>query len=306
MNKHNKITRTEIQRAYSFMEEGKHQAGMQAFALARTLVVELADPERLSEVLANDERTHVTEREYYRELILDQANPAENPSILILSDSLGLPSRKAEPNKGVEMMYPWLLSKGAGKYRVNAMCQRYMTSRTALNLIKAQPGLAKTDRAILHFGINDRAIRMFMADERLALSLLPDDLSKLFIEFVRKYRRPILKHLPWRQYVEQKEFRQNVEEIIILLRSAGVKRIVISTILFTLPGMWAGNPANSENLTRHNLELIQAAAKSDARLFDFDRLIWAAGIDSHVTTDGIHLTAAGHRLFANQVPLMFR
>jgi lysophospholipase L1-like esterase len=70
--------------------------------------------------------------------------------------------------------------------------------------------------------------------------------------------------------------------------------------------MWAGNPSNSENLTRHNLELMQAADKDDARLFDIDRLIWAAGTDTHVTSDGIHLTAKGHRLFANQVPLMFR
>lgn len=286
---------------------GRADAGAaQAFALARELVVSLADPAALDRHVANHDAPLVREREQYRTLIAQQRSGER--TLLILGDSLGLPrpDDKQGAAAGAERTYPMLFLELLPGHTVDSYCQRYWSTDDIVALLAADREVGAHADVVVHIGLNDCANRMFLERERLALDLVDADVKERIVGFAQKHRRLILAHLPSRHYVDIDRFRANLDTICATLRGRGARRVLLTTVVLPPVRFWPATPGVQANFALYNLTMMQAAQRNGAVLFDLDRLVWAHQHEDVLLADGMHLSHAGHRLFADQASALIR
>ncbi len=289
--------RDEIARAHELATAGNHASAVQSFALARAMVVDLADAKAVKKTVAADFAGFAREREMYRVMLA--ARESAGDPVLIFSDSLALPRtpEKVGPHQGCEQTYPWLLGDALGNRPVISMCQRFFTTDDIAALLVADPTLGAGADVVIHVGLNDCSNRMFLAVERLAMTLLPGDVRTSIVGFAQKYRRRIINMLPSRHYVPPDAFRANLDHILLLLRARKARKVVLATIILPPAKFWAGTPGINANFAGYNMQIMQAVVRHSALLLDIDRHVWQDLPAGPLLEDGMHLSADGHRLF---------
>lgn len=291
---------TQIDEAWSLAERGVADAAALAFAQARAMVVSLADPTDRNRVLAGTLSALVRERESNRERIARWR--ADGRRLLIFADSLALPRPDDRGGEhGAERTYPMLLLDLLPNHSVDSYCQRYFTTREVLDLLHGDPKLGVEADVLLHVGLNDCANRMFLEPERLSLELLPPETKERILRFSQKYRALILTNLPGHHYVAPDQFAANVHTILELLAQRRARRVVVATIILPAIQFWTKTPGIQRNFGHYNQMLMDATARHDATLFDVDRHVWARQHEGMLLPDGMHLTLAGHLMFAGEV-----
>jgi lysophospholipase L1-like esterase len=290
--------REEIARAHDFATAGSHASAVQSFALARAMVVDLADAKAVKKTVAADFGGFARERELFRTILA--AREAAGDPVVIFSDSLALPRSpdKVGATQGCDQTYPWLLSDALGHRPIISMSQRFFTTDDIVLLLAADPTLGTGADVVIHVGLNDCSNRMFLAVERLAMNLLPDDVRASIVGFAQKYRRRIINLLPSRHYVPIDRFRANLDHIIMTLRARQARRIVLTTIILPPVRFWPGTPGMTGNFAAYNLQIMEAVARHGALLLDIDRHVWQDLAAGPLQDDGMHLSALGHGLFA--------
>lgn len=296
---------TILDQAEAMMAKGWKHAGVQLFAAARELLVEMPGDEVINKIVARNEQTLVREREHHRKALAKREKSGR--PVLIMADSLALPRpvpAGSDPLK--EKVYPVLLAETMPKHPVISICQRYFTTDHVRRELEANPSLGQEADVILHVGLNDCAFRMFRESERLALDLLPQSLSERLVDFTRCNRRAILTILPSHHYVTLEQFSSNLDAILLMLRQRKARKIVMATMILSPLRTWADSPGVNLNFARYNVALMEAALRYGARVLDFDRHIWLSHHLNVQLDDGIHLTSEGHRLFARETLQLLR
>jgi len=285
-----------IDAAIASAEAGSLDIAVKQFSLARTQALHLADPEELAKKIASDHAAYVRERNQFRALF--PAKPAGTRNVLIMSDSLGLP--RPDDIEGEAQTYTNLINERYPDLNVTSLCQRFATTQNVRDELTADPDLGRDSHFVLHVGLNDCANRMFLENERIALSFLKPMTRDKLIDFTRKYRRDIIQRLPPHHYVNPTEFRQNLDAIIDLLRARNADKIVLTTIILPPAKSWPGTPGINRNFAAYNLEILNAVHDRDALLLDLDRHVWQAQKQGVLDPDGMHLADKGHQLFCNK------
>ena len=292
-----------IGRAHRLAERGLLDAAVWEFAAAREMTLSIDDGVASATRVNARERRARKEREKYRALIASQRQSADQ--ITVFGDSLGLPRSDATDGalEGADGTYPFMLLHHRPQSSIDSVCQRYFTTRHVLDMLLEEPELCAGADVIMHVGLNDAALRMFLEPERLALDDLPDDVKGEIVDFAQKYRRTILRILPHRHYVPPAEFERNVNTILELLRRRA-RKVVVATIVLPPIRLWPGTPGIQANRARYNLVLMDAAHRHGATLFDFDRFVWANEHRGALLGDGMHLSTLGHEIFAEQAAVL--
>ena len=291
-----------IDAAYASVEAGAIEIGLQQFVLARTQALHLADPVALAQKLASDTAAYVRHRDVFRAAF--PPKPDATRKVLIMADSLGLP-RPDEPDR-IDATYTGHIDARYPDLSVTSMCQRFATTQTVLETLRADPALGQDSDFVLHVGLNDCANRMFLEDERIALSFLSKTTRDKMIEFTRKYRREIILRLPPHHYVPPVAFRQNLISIVELLKTRNVGKVILTTIILPPAKSWPGTPGMSRNFAAYNLEIMDAVHHYDACLLDMDRHVWQAQNRGVLLPDGMHLADGGHQLFCDKADPFLR
>lgn len=291
----------EIARAVTWVAEGRIDLAVNAFAQARAMALALAEPAALRAVIARDTAAFSRERDALRIRLQSRAAAgAGGDGLVILADSLALARPGATAGATPETRtYPWLLANGASARNVTALCQRFFTTDHVRDALLAEPGLGAGADVFIHVGLNDCANRMFLEDERQALSLLAEPVRAAIVGFAQRHRRDILRHLPPRHYVGIDRFRANLDRIADLLAGRGARRVVLCTIILPPAKFWPATPGINANFATYNLAIMTAVQRHGLRLLDLDRLIWAALPEAPLIEDGMHLSDLGHRICAD-------
>lgn len=295
-----------MDRAEALVAEGNLRPALLAFAFARSLVVELPGAGVIGQIAARNERVYQAERERHRQAIAGRRHTGAG--LVIFADSLGLPRPVPRDTAPLEdRVYPELIADTVEDRAVTSICQRFFTTDHVCRELDADPALAANGAdVIIHLGLNDCANRMFLENERLALDLLPEDLSKRIVGFAQRHRRAILADLPPRHYVMPEMFTANLDTILTRLKQRGARKVILATIILPPARNWAGTPGLHLNFGDYNQRIMQAAARHGAVLFDFDRLVWQAQHQDALLADGMHLASEGHRIFAREALALLR
>jgi len=235
-----KMLQAEITRAHEFAQAGQMGLAVKFFDVAREMAHVFADPAALGQVISKEKSGLSNERQRYREINFEHGAGEGRVPLLLLGDSLGLPRSEQISGKyrGAETTYGWMLGYQAHPFHPTAVCQRYFTTDDAVRVLTEDPTLAQTKHAVIHLGLNDCANRRFLEHERLALSLLNDDLRQQIVGFAQTYQKTILKRLPERHYVCLDRFRSNLDLICALLRKGGAEKIILTTVILPPSKFW--------------------------------------------------------------------
>ena len=290
----------QIELAFELATSGAPAAAAGAFFVARELTVSRSEPGVLQRKITNHATPLARERETYRAMIAARGSGSRD--LVILADSLGLPrpDAKSGPTAGADATYPMMLADRLPDHGVQSHCQRYFTTQSVLDLLRDDPALGAGSDVVIHVGLNDCATRMFLESQRLALDLLSDGIKERIVLFAQRYRRLILAHLPPLHYVDPSAFRANLDAILRLLADRDARRVLLATIILPPERFWAGTPGVNRNFASYNLDIMAAAESAGAVIFDLDRMVWARQGAGVLLDDGMHLSPAGHELFAEQ------
>ncbi|MCK0122130.1 SGNH/GDSL hydrolase family protein [Loktanella sp. F6476L] len=294
------VVRATIETAFESAQAHEPQIAVQQFALARTQVLSLVDADKLDAAISREHATYARERTMYQNFYPPKAGSSRH--VLIMGDSLGLPrpnDNKGE-KKGAERTYTGLIYEKYSDRSVTSMCQRFFTTTEVRSLLFENADLGRDSDFLLHVGLNDCANRMFLENERIALSFLDPDTRNRLIEFSRKYRRDIIMRLPPHHYVPPTRFRDNLSAIVSMLRTRNARRIILATIILPPAKSWPGTPSMNRNFAAYNLDIMNTVYDHEIDLLDFDRHIWQAQNRQVLLPDGMHLSDAGHQLFTDK------
>ncbi len=288
-----------MDRAEALALAGRPRPAVQAFALARSLTVDLPGPQVIAAIVARNEQAYRAERERHRAAIA--ARRPEGRGLVIFADSLGLPRPVPRGGQPLEdRVYPELVADARPGRAVTSICQRFFTTDHLRRELEEDATLAAGADVIRHIGLNDCANRMFLENERLALDLLPEELSARIVTFSSRHRRAILNDLPARHYVAPEMFSANLDAALALLARRKAGRVVLATIILPPVRSWPGTPFINMNFAGYNLRIMAAARQHGALLLDFDRHVWQAQHGGALLDDGMHLASEGHRIFARE------
>ncbi|MBU2868072.1 SGNH/GDSL hydrolase family protein [Pacificibacter marinus] len=297
------MLQVEITRAHEFAQAGQMGLAVKSFDIAREMAHVFADPAALEQVISKEKSGLSNERQRYRAINFEHGAGEGRVPLLLLGDSLGLPRSEQISGKyrGAETTYGWMLGYQAHPFQPTAVCQRYFTTDDAVRVLTEEPALAQTKHAVIHLGLNDCANRMFLEHERLALSLLKDDLRQKIVGFAQTHRQAILRELPGRHYVSADRFRSNLDLICMLLRMGGTDKIILTTVILPPSKFWHATPGVNANFASYNMEVMSAVQRNDATLLDLDRLVTEQGALKMLVDDRMHLSVDGHTLFTREV-----
>lgn len=293
----------QIDNANRFAAQGQLAIACNHFSSARTMVVELADPQELRRIISGHNTSLQNESKKYRELLLDQKAPS-GETLFIFSDSLALPrpENKSGPLLGSEATYGYKVAKGGSGRTVHQYAQRYWTTDDLVETVYELEHLPDTFDCVIHLGLNDCAKRMFTEPQRIGLQLYRDETRDKLVEFAQKHRKAILKHLPANQYVSLPNFRNNLSFATALLRRRGARRILLATTIIPPTRFWPATPGIAENFSSYNLEIMRLASEElGVTVIDLDRLMWESSHLDVLEPDGMHLSERGHEIFATQI-----
>lgn len=287
---------TEIDTAFSHAEAGAIDVAVHQFAFARTKALHYADPVGLANKIAEENAAYARERERHRASFAPK--PKATRKVLIMADSLGLPRPDGEA--APVRTYSSLIYDRYPELDVDSFCQRFFTTQNVRAALDEDPDLGRASDFVLHVGLNDCANRMFLENERIALSFLSPDTRNKLIAFTRKYRRDIILRLTPHHYVTPTQFRENLAAIVDVLRARNAGRIVLTSIILPPSKSWPGTPGINRNFANYNLEIMNTVHNKDAFLMDMDRHVWRAQNRGVLVSDGMHLSEAGHQLFCDK------
>lgn len=236
-------------------------------------------------------------------------NANATAAITIFSDSLGLPSTedKTKTDAAFDKTYAYALTNLAlpdgRKANVRPWCRRYGTIETVHQLLASDPkalGDCRDAHVLVHVGLNETAVRIFLEDQRLALALLDDALSARVVEFARIYRSEIIR-ADWNHtYVPPERHRALLAKTAALIRAAGPASISFATIIVPPMPFWARTPAISWIYGRYNAAIMACAVAEGCSIFEIDRIMWSHGLSRNLRKDGMHLAMPGIELFAQK------
>lgn len=296
----------EIDAAYAFIKTAQPRLAVLAFAKARQMVHDLCDHRALENSIQKERKAYESERNVYTDLLRKRC--LSGRPVTIFADSLGLPrpDGKTGENLGAETCYSWMLGDALPNRQIISLCQRFLTTSHVLGMLLADPQLGGGSDVVIHVGLNDCANRMFLEEDRISLSLVSEKLREKLVTFSRLHRSIIIQHLPPRHYVPPDEFKNNLHNIMGLLKARKALTIVLSTIILPPPRSWRGTPGMNRNFADYNCAIMNAAHLYDAQLLDIDRHIWWAQRRKPLLDDGMHLSEVGHGIFALQCAALIR
>jgi lysophospholipase L1-like esterase len=280
--------------------DGRDAAAAQGFATARAVAVSMCDPQLLGQRVRGTYSGLAAEREQYRAIIAKQRGG--DRQVLVLADSLGLPRPDAKSGsaKGADQTYAMKLLEKLPTHAVESHCQRYFTTFDVLSLLRSDDTLGASADVVVHVGLNDCATRMFLERDRLALDLLEAETKDRVVSFAQRHRKLLLRELPSLHYVDPDQFSSNLDAIVRVLRDRDAGRIVLATIILPPERFWQATPGLQRNFARYNLLVMEVAARHDAAVLDIDRHVWEHQHQDVLLADGMHLSPAGHDLFADR------
>lgn len=290
-----------IEEAFSSAEARNFDRAVQFFHRARRFSVQPAFRDRVDHIVRNTYRKLNAEASSFRQAILARNNPQIGRSIVVFSDSLGLPRPEGNgaPEKTyVEILQDHYLQKNGGAQRnVIPVCRRYATTRSVRLQLEREP-VADND-VIIHVGVNDAAARIFLERERLALQILPADIRDRIVSFGQLYRWEILKRYDDYNYVPIDEFRKNVFDIANYAIANFAASVTFVNIISLPPQAERSTPNLRWNFSRYNFVFYEVAKELGVRLIDIDRLaVQRNYVD--LWKDLIHLSPQGHALLAER------
>ena len=293
----------QIETAHALVAKGAPEAAVHLFAASRAFAVVKVDQPKLNIEVSRQVKVYRAEADLYRQDIAAMATLADAPSVVIIGDSLGLPrpTAKDTPRKGAEIIYANLLATALGGRKVESICQRFFTTTDAIMLLEREPDLGRGADVIIHLGLNDSARRMFMERQRIAVSQLPEPVQGRIVTFAQKHRALILKHLPPMHYTTPEKFSANLDFIARTLKARKARQIHFTTIIVPPLKFWAGTPQMEAYFAKYNLAIMTTAMQNNVNYIDIDRQIWADLDRSPLDVDGMHLSAQGHKLFADEL-----
>ena len=249
------------------------------------------------------------EAKKFQKIVHDSNPKIENfDTIQIIGDSLHLP--RIEETKHEDFGFPLvcsyhlqaLIKKESLSYHVETWAQRYFTTNSIIkNWEKLFPKNLNNVHIIIHVGLNDYVERMFLEEERLAMDLYPDELKLKIVKFSQTYRQEIIHRQLDHAYVPFKQYKKNIQEIIVRANMCNVKSLSFVNIIALPSNSWRHTPRSMWNTTRFNMFLYDMEQQHDIDIIDLDRLIWEKGLHEYLFTDKMHLSKDGHTLLAQTI-----
>jgi GDSL-like Lipase/Acylhydrolase family len=298
---------TVIAAAHAAAKKGKMDEAVRWFDVCRTLLTTMPPAATLKKRLDANAAGRRREADKFRKAIMDQAARKPETRVAIFSDSLALPRPEemdAFPGN-LESTYPGIINarlQAAPTIKhtsVWAHCERYFTTDDLIRLLDEHPESIKDAHILVHLGLNDCAIRMFMDDQRLAVALLPDDMANEVLAFSRIYRRALIEAFPHFSYVPIQKYNANLHRIAQMAKSSNARSLTFSTTIVVPEKFWPSTPWICRNQTTYNLETMNVARQVGANVLDVDRLMWGRGVEVSLNSDGMHLSPIGHELLAS-------
>ncbi|MTI03952.1 hypothetical protein E1180_00230 [Roseibium denhamense] len=295
-----------ITRALEMGRVGDKEEAVHAFALCRVMLASRASKNELERRVKLEQVKLRTEADQMREHFLGLSSDNPQRRVTVYSDSLGLP-RPQEMDayeSTVKLTYSGqlmrLLSEESnGNEHLDTNCQRFCTTNEVIALMYERPESLKGADVLIHVGLNDCSIRMFMAPQRIACGLLPAAIREKVLEFARVYRVDLVKAFPHHQYVPLDTFQSNLFKIANLTKENGAKSLTFSTIVLVPMRFWPSTPGVVKNFTSYNMAIMQIADQVGANVLEIDRLMWQHGTGSMLDKDGMHLSHRGHEMLAD-------
>lgn len=295
-----------IANAHHAAEQGDMQTAVRWFDLCRTKVMTLTPQKDLRARIDADTNTHATEAEKVRADYLKQAPFRAKTKIAIFSDSLGLPrpNEYAPDPQAIDKAYPGVIrarieASALGSPRVDSYAQRFLTTDGLVDMLPTRGKSLNDAHVLVHLGLNDCVARIFMTDQRLGMDLLPKETTASMVDFARKYRVPLILAYPEYKYVPLPRFVANLHKIAAICRAEGALSLTFSTITVVPLKFWHATPHQCRNFTAYNLAIMDAAAETDAKVLDVDRLMWSGDPAKTLNPDGMHLSHHGHTVLAD-------
>ncbi len=301
---HEVLVAAQMARATQFADRGNSAQAARAFADARTMCTDLADPAALADRVRKYRAIAIGERDQYRRLVAD-LRTAGRP-LVILTSSAGLPRPENRSGRllGAEGTFPFLLVGLLPGHRVDSYCQRYATTDDVLELLGAETELGTDADVVTYIGLNDAFLRIFSVRDLLALDLLSVELRTSINAFAERCRDVILRELPDYQLVPPAEFRANLDAILELLAERRARVAMLTTVL-PPAGSAAARPGLQRALECHRQIMKDASVRHGVRFVDLDTIAAERPGSDFLLPDGLHLTSAGHQLVADEVARLF-
>lgn len=293
--------RETITAAFAAAKARNMDKAVEGFIAARARAHALADPTRLQAAMARDAERHHKERDRKRKALrIDR--PGATQRLLVMSDSLGLISSgdRGAPFFGASRTYSDILQDRLADWSFDCICQRYFTTTRARDMLERTPALGQNAHVLIHIGLNDCASRMFLEHERYGLSLLDETTRLMMVQFAQYFRQDILRRQPPHHYTPPERFRENLDAIATLLQDRGARRVLLTTIILPPQSFWTKTPGIEKNFAAYNRDIVEAATRRGLTLFDLNTHIQSDRTAHLLRRDGMHLSAAGHRMFARE------
>jgi lysophospholipase L1-like esterase len=230
--------------------------------------------------------------------------------IAILADSLALPRQEEGGDTPYEATYPYLLEKKLRQLDSETIViERGMRRRTIEDVINDWVEiveLRKPEAVIVHVGIVDCAPRVFLRRERSFVERLrPAPVRTTILNFAHNYRREIVTYRK-KVYVSPERFAAGVKKVIELARSCNVQSLQFVNIIAPPATIEERSPGFLHNVEMYNRILESNASEPWIRLVDLNRRVAENGGTEALTVDGIHLTAQGHQILADELARVFQ
>lgn len=288
-------------------DSGDMEQAVQLFKQARLLLIETCPRNELEERILNF-HTRLDREEASFLNGISKRNNNSTDKIVVFADSLGLPSTedKTKFDAAFDKTYSYHLTNLGknpnSKFQVKPRCRRYATVETVYQNLKDNATVAdcKDAHVLVHVGLNDTAVRMFLENQRLAITFLPEVLQKTLIEFTRKYRNSISLSDLDHTYVPIHRFKKTLHQIGSTLVAAKPRSVTLTTTIVPPTKFWLATPHINWNFSRYNYEIMSAAKEYEFILLDVDRIMWEGHTSTTLKTDGMHLSHKGCELFAER------
>ncbi|URK88653.1 SGNH/GDSL hydrolase family protein [Rhizobium sp. RCAM05350] len=292
-----------IDLAHNLSKKGDIEAGILQFKMARSLVL-ASDPSKVKAAIDRETSIYVKESRSFEQRARELSSENPTRAAIIVSDSLGLPRGAADLDSRCHQVrtYPFgprisrHVEKGAAL--VQALCQRYATTEFVVNAIRERADCQNAD-VLIHIGLNDCVVRMFMNNQRIALGTLSAELRQKIVGFSQVHRDALIESDFDHTFTPLQLFKERLEEAVTLARSKGARSVGLATIVQPPLKFAAKTPQMAWNFARYNMAIYDVAKSLRCHLIDMHLLCWEHGTTTHLSADGMHLSAAGHRLMAD-------
>ncbi|WP_455272840.1 SGNH/GDSL hydrolase family protein [Rhizobium herbae] len=292
-----------IDLANNLAKRGDIEGGILQFKVARSLLL-ASDVSKVKAAIDRETSIYGKESLSFEQRASELSSKSPNRTAVIVSDSLGLPRGAADSTHDAttfELTHSGLVLAGLSKKgpaRVQALCQRFATTEFVVNAIRERADCQNAD-VLIHIGLNDCVVRMFMNNQRIALGTLSAELRQKIVGFSQVHRNALIESDFDHTFTPLAVFKERLEETVMLARSKGARSVSLATIIQPALKYASKTTQMAWNFARYNMAIYDVAKSLRCHLIDMHLLCWERGTATHLSTDGMHLSAAGHRLMAD-------